>query len=62
VRGAEDALQPFESAVLHNSFTTKSLSRSTDVSIRYNLAEIQIVHTIQFHAFSIIQSIGSINL
>jgi hypothetical protein len=39
VRGAEVALQPYESAVLHNSFTTKSLSGSTDVSIRYNLVK-----------------------
>ena len=60
MRGAEDALQPSESAVLHKSFTTESLSSSTDVSIRYNLVEIQIsiVYTIQFHAFSITQSIG----
>ena len=51
MRGAEDALQPSESAVLHNSFTTKSLSSSTDVSTRYNLVKIQIgiVYIIQLH-------------
>jgi hypothetical protein len=36
VRGAEDALQPFESAVLHNLFTSTSLSSSTDVSTGNN--------------------------
>jgi hypothetical protein len=36
VRGAEDALQPFEFAVLHNLFTSTSLSSSTDVSTGNN--------------------------
>jgi hypothetical protein len=39
VRGAEDALQPFESAVLHNLFTSTSLSGSIDVSTRNDMLE-----------------------
>jgi hypothetical protein len=39
VRGAEHALQPFESAVLHNLFTSTSLSSSIDVSTRNNMVE-----------------------
>jgi len=39
VRGAEDALQPFECAVLHNLFTSTSLSSSIDVSTRNNMVE-----------------------
>jgi len=39
VRGAEDALQSFESAVLHNLFTSTSLSSSNDVSTRNNMVE-----------------------
>jgi hypothetical protein len=38
-RGAEDALQPFESAVLHNLFTSTSLNSSTDVSTRNNFVQ-----------------------
>jgi len=38
-RGAEEALQPFESAVLHSLLTSTSLSNSIDVSRRNHFIE-----------------------